>query len=346
MWQVYGGLARVGGSRKLSCILPKQRAVHDIGEDLVFREAPPVIGGRVWLLVFGCIPVGGITIVLFLLGAFAIYVEGVVHWQEPSPADRSLRGFSMSYVAEKPQRPSHAEDARTLLAASSRGVLATLAAEDGYPYASVVELAPTADGNILLLLSNLAVHTRNITADDRASVVVAEHDVTGEILALGRATYKGRIRKMEDPGEARRTYLNLHPSAAAYVDFADFNFYRLVVEEVRYIGGFGRMSWVRGDMWTASTPDPLAPFARGVIEHMNEDHAHNLLDYAHAFADADWCTEATMVRLDQLGFDLRVADTDRSEEVRVGFASPKTTHDEVHEVMVRLARAARELLGK
>lgn len=245
----------------------------------------------------------------------------------------------------KPARPTQADSARTLLATASRGILATIAAQDGYPYASVVELMPTTDGDLIMLLSDLAEHTRNLAADDRSSVVLNEHDVHGEVLALGRATYKGRIAKLEDTSGIREEYLELHSSASMYVDFADFNFYRLTVEAVRYIGGFGRMSWIDKDEWAKSEVDPLAEHAAGVIEHMNDDHAHNLVDYAHAFTDADWAERAIMVRLDHFGFDMRVEAQDRSQEVRVTFDEPKTTQDEIHEVMVRLARKAREALG-
>ena len=244
----------------------------------------------------------------------------------------------------EPRRPSQADAARTLLATASRGILATIAAADGYPYASVVELMPTDGGDAVLLLSDLAEHTRNIAADDRVSFVLNEHDAHGEVLALGRATYKGRIARVVDDEEVRDDYLALHPSAATYVDFADFNFYRIAVEAVRYIGGFGRMSWIDEESWSEAQVDPLADIAAGVVEHMNDDHAHNLVDYAHAFADANWVEEATMVRLDRYGFDMRVSAGERSEEVRIAFDDPKSTSDEIHEVMVRLARKARSIL--
>lgn len=245
-----------------------------------------------------------------------------------------------------PHRLTHAESARTLLAAASRGVLATLARDDGYPYASVVELMPTASGDVVVLLSNLAEHTKNLKQDDRVSVVIVEDDTRGEVLALGRVTCKGRISKVDDRDSCRDEYLQLHPSAAVYADFADFAFYLIHVESARFIGGFGRMSWVERDEWTTAEPDELTEIALGVIEHMNQDHPHNLLDYAHAFSDADWATDAVMVRLDRLGFDLRVSGDDQSTEVRISFQAPKTTAEQVHEAMVRLARTARETLGR
>ncbi len=247
---------------------------------------------------------------------------------------------------ETSRRPSHAEAAHTLLTSSARGVLATLSRTDASPYASVVELLPTADGDVVVFLSDLAEHTRNFKEDPRVSLLVTEQDAPGEVLALGRATFQGRIEEVEDRDRYREPYLQLHPSAATYIDFDDFSFYRIRVERVRYIGGFGRMSWVERDEWEASEPDPLTEIAPGVLEHMNEDHSHNLLDYSHAFTDADWASEATMVRLDQHGFDMRVADGERNEEVRVPFQAPLATSEEVHEMMVRLARQARETLGK
>ena len=189
----------------------------------------------------------------------------------------------------------------------------------------------------------MAPHAEIVAVDDRVSVVLSEHDVHGEVLALGRATYKGRIEPVpEATGALRDAYLAAHPSAALYVDFSDFNFYRIKVETVRYIGGFGRMSWIDTDAWRASEVDPLATIAKEVIEHMNQDHAHNLVDYAHAFTDAQWAERAIMIRLDQLGFDMRVENDEQSTEVRIGFSEPKTTSEQIHEAMVRLAREARK----
>lgn len=245
------------------------------------------------------------------------------------------------FLSKDIRRPTQAEAGRTLLASASDAVLATIDSDE-YPYASVVELVPTDEGDVVLFLSDLASHTKNAKANDRASVVVSERAASGQVLALGRVSCQGRIRLVEERDSYREAYLKAHPHAAGYIGFSDFNFYRLEVERARYIGGFGRMSWVDRDEWSSAEVDPLVEGAPGIIEHMNDDHAHNLLDYVHAFTEHDWAEEATMVRLDRFGFDVRASSDSRSEELRFTFSQPRTDSDAIHEVMVRLARDAKE----
>lgn len=232
--------------------------------------------------------------------------------------------------------------ARSLLETASDGVLATLEG-DGHPYASIVELMPWGN-QIVLFLSNLAVHTKNQASDARVSVVV-RRDAADELLAGPRATFQGTISKLERSDALAEAWVERHPGAANYIGFADFNFYAVHVDRVRYIEGFGRMGWIHAMEWSAAEPDPLCGFARGVIEHMNEDHAHNLLDYVHAFTDHDWPEKAIMTDLDRDGFGIFASSDDRTETVRIGFAKSMETRDAVHEVMVRLARLARQELG-
>jgi hypothetical protein len=59
---------------------------------------------------------------------------------------------------------------------------------------------------------------------------------------------------VEDRAEHRAAYLEAHPGASAFIDFDDFEFYRLRAERMRYIAGFGRMGWIPRDLLTA--PDP------------------------------------------------------------------------------------------
>ena len=157
-----------------------------------------------------------------------------------APADRSER------PPDAPAEPPHAESARSLVSATTVGSLATVSVDvPGYPFGSVVNYALDDEGNPLLLLSDLAEHTRNLKADSRASLMATESGQPGEALGLGRVTLVGDLRSVEpDRYEAvRAVYLEAHPGTG-YADFADFNFYRLGVKSVRYVGGFGRMSWV------------------------------------------------------------------------------------------------------
>src|SRR3954471_6572756 len=169
--------------------------------------------------------------------------------------------------------PSHAERARSLVAQISTGTLCTLAIEPaGYPYGSFVTVA-FEKGNPVFLISALAEHTRNLEQDSRASLLVAESGST-DPLANGRVTLLGPCTRVEgDGGSARAAFLAVHPNSAYYADFRDFAFWTLRVNAIRYIGGYGRMSWIGQDDWHAAEANPLAPHAADAIAHMNADHA-------------------------------------------------------------------------
>ena len=78
----------------------------------------------------------------------------------------------------------------------------------------------------------------------------------------------------------------MHPNAAYYADFKDFAFWKLRVNAIRYIGRYGRMSWVSQDDWQAAEADPLAPNAAGAIAYMNADHPDATARYCRAFSKA------------------------------------------------------------
>jgi putative heme iron utilization protein len=151
------------------------------------------------------------------------------------------------------EAPSHAVLCRALLAGARTATLATLARDpDGFPFASLVSVADDG-GRPLMLLSTLAEHTQNLRQRPQASLLLCE-SAPGDAraphaidpLALGRATLIGRCRPVDEAevAAARAIYLAAHPEAAAYVDFRDFALWRLEPEALRYVGGFGRMSWV------------------------------------------------------------------------------------------------------
>src|SRR6186713_671074 len=157
--------------------------------------------------------------------------------------------------------PTHAERARTLIAQISTGTLCTLAREpEGYPYGSFVTVAFD-EGDPIFLISRLAEHTKNLERDPRASLLVAETGAA-DPLANGRVTLLGPCTRVEgDGGSARAAFLAAHPNASYYADFRDFGFWKLQVNSIRYIGGYGRMSWIERTDWESAEPDPLAPSA-------------------------------------------------------------------------------------
>lgn len=150
----------------------------------------------------------------------------------------------MAQEAESNQGSSLSEEARQLVAANRRGVLGTLLPKDGYPYTSMVEYAPLPDGDVILFLSRLAEHQKYLTADPRVSLLIAPDIMAENALAQPRVSLVGRAEPAEDRAAMAEIYLQYHPGARPYINFGDFQFYRLQVEKARYIAGFGRMGWI------------------------------------------------------------------------------------------------------
>jgi len=254
-------------------------------------------------------------------------------------------GAPRSFTDEGVLAPSHAERARTLVARETTGTLATLALEPaGYPYGSFVTFALDG-GEPVFLISRIAEHTRNVAADPRASLLVHERG-KDDPLANGRVTLLGRAEKLERAvTTARESFLALHPGASYYVDYDDFDFWRLSVQSVRYIGGYGRMSWVDGAAFRAAEPDPLAASAPRILEHMNRDHADSLLRYGRAFTRASDAERAVMTAIDRYGFEMTLTTPAGVGPARIAFEAPLTTADEARRALVALSRAAEARLG-
>ncbi|MEM9294125.1 MAG: DUF2470 domain-containing protein [Acidobacteriota bacterium] len=240
--------------------------------------------------------------------------------------------------------PSHAERARTLLATLKTGTLATVAKEpEGHPYPSFVTFAVDG-GDPVFLVSEMAEHTQNIRRDSRASLLAAESR-NEDPLANGRVTLVGECRPVDDgDSSARDAYLERLPNAAYYCDFADFGFWRLRVESVRYIGGYGRMSWVSSEAWRTAEPDPLAEHAEGIVEHMNEDHGDAMVTLCRAFSRAKTAEEVTMSSIDRYGFEMSVVTERGPRPVRLAFPEPVATPDEARRALIARVGDARSRL--
>jgi putative heme iron utilization protein len=242
--------------------------------------------------------------------------------------------------------PSDAERSRTLVVGVRTAALATLG-EAGFPFGSLVSHAVDPAGRPLLLLSDLAEHSRNLSADPRASLMATEQGA-GDPLALARVTVVGRVAEVPtgEREEVLGAYRAAHPGAF-YAGFADFRLYRMQPESVRYVGGFGRMSWVGADEYAAAEPDPLRPHAAGIIGHMNDDHAEAMVLYCRVFGARPDTSSARMVTVDRYGFAMLTRDTPDGDEtaVRLPFGRRVDTTNDVRAAMIELLKQARAATG-
>jgi putative heme iron utilization protein len=245
-------------------------------------------------------------------------------------------------VAET-RRRSAAEEARTIVASTNLGTLASLTSA-GDPWASVVTYGQLADGSPVLCVSRLALHGRNLADDQRASLAVSAHVPEGEDPSdIGRVTLAGRVEQPE--GEeleaARAAYHSAVESGASFTEWGDFTFWVLRIDQVRWVGGFGRMASTDLERYAEAEADPVAPQAAFAVRHLNEDHANNLLDMAREIAGHTDATAATCLRADRYGLDLDVHTPRGRALARVGFAEPCTAPDGLRAATVELAKRSR-----
>lgn len=238
--------------------------------------------------------------------------------------------------------PSDAELARTLCWQRSRATLSTLTV-DGYPYGSVVSYAPDNAGAPVALVSDMAEHTVNARRDSRASMLITAAASEGDAdpLGMARCTLVGRMELVDDPAAVREAYLERHPYAGYYVDFTDFAFWRLDVAQIRYVGGFGHMSWVSADEYAAAAVDPVAEAADAIVAHMNDDHADANLLYATNLAGLTEATESTMTGIDRYGVTLRVATPAAARLARIPFGKRLDSADDARPAVIALLDQAR-----
>ena len=260
----------------------------------------------------------------------------------PGPAEPAAsegRSEAPEGRSEAPE-PSYAERARTLLHLARAGTLSTVSRRrEGHPFGSLMPFALDGQGRPLFLISDMAVHTQNLHTDARASLFVTQPGWTGDPLAAGRVTVMGEVRRMPDAdvAPARAVYLARHERASAWVDFGDFGFYRLEVQDIYFVGGFAAMGWIEGDDYRAAQPDPLGEVAGSIMEHMNGDHADALVKYARGLARVA-ADEATMIAVDRLGFRLRVKSGERLHAVRIAFPREVRTTADARTVLIEMLR--------
>jgi putative heme iron utilization protein len=249
--------------------------------------------------------------------------------QGPQPAER-----------ENGVKPEHRFDpqdaAKKLLREARSGALATLMAGSGDPYCSLVNVATAADGAPLLLLSGLAVHTQNLLADARVSLLLYER-MAGDPLDGARVMLAGSATATDDPVHRRR-YLARQPEADLFVGFKDFAFYRVAIKTAHLVAGFGRIvDLPAGQMLTdIAEAGPLLEAEAEICAHMNADHADTLRLYATRLLgapDGAW----RCAGCDPEGLDLQLGRT----ALRLPFGQSVRSPGVLRQMLKQLAEAAR-----
>lgn len=248
--------------------------------------------------------------------------------------------------------------ARRLLREAMTGTLASLMAAAagaesgpwaGWPHASLVLLAAAPDGAPLLLLSDLAQHTRNARNDGRVALLVSAMPAAAAIadpLSGARASLLGRLAPVAgqlSAGDALLArFLARHPAARDYAAFGDFNLWRLQVERVHLVAGFGRIAWAPGETYRfGGETAAIAAAECGILDHMNADHADAVSLYATRLcgqAPGDW----RLCGCDPEGIDMAAGD---GRSCRLAFDRPVVDAGVARAALVDLVGRARAVSG-
>jgi putative heme iron utilization protein len=238
-------------------------------------------------------------------------------------------------MAEKNQSPS--VRARGLVRASAFAHLSTLDAKDGWPFGSLVMSACDHDGSPLILISQLAVHTKNILADTKVALLFDHTSGLENRMMQPRATVVGQAEKSNNT-QHRKRFCARHANASDLLEL-DFSIYKVHIERGHLVGGFGDIHDISGNDLIFDTEGcgELIAHEFDIVEHMNIDHAETIGLYANRLLDlpgTDW----QMTGCDPEGCDLIQG------EVIARIPFPETAHnsDEARQALVALADKARK----
>jgi putative heme iron utilization protein len=219
-----------------------------------------------------------------------------------------------------------------MLRSQRYGALCTLSKKfNGHQFGSIVPYLVDHDGSLLILISSLAEHTRNIQFDPRVSLVTHSQD-SPDIQSQGRITLVGEVQPAANKVQIGKRYLRYFPESQNLFAMDDFSFYRIVPHTLRFIGGFGKIHWVSADSYLMPSY-PLAEQEDDVVTHMNADHRDTLSHYWKPFHQ-DAALKVEMPGIDCDGFDL-CAD---SKILRIDFAEEVLDAQQVRSALVSMAQ--------
>uniref|UniRef100_A0A7N0UV91 DUF2470 domain-containing protein n=1 Tax=Kalanchoe fedtschenkoi TaxID=63787 RepID=A0A7N0UV91_KALFE len=244
---------------------------------------------------------------------------------------------------EKAARLSPLEEIRTLLDSRVRGMLSTFSQKyEGYPSGSMVDYACDMDGCPILAISSLAVHTKDILANPKCSLLVAKDPDDRTDLVI---TLHGDVVCVEekDKEAIRATYLKKHPNAF-WVDFGDFQFVRIEPTAIRYVSGVATAILGSGEfskeVYAAAKPDPIAQFSKPVASHMNKDHEEDTKLIVHHTTSIP-VDSAYILDLDSLGFNVKADCQGSSFKLRIPFPRRAEDRKDVKTLIVEMLQAAK-----
>ena len=233
---------------------------------------------------------------------------------------------------------NHEKDATAFYRSDKIAILSTISKQhNGYPFGSFVTYVSGWDRTIFLYLSDLADHTKNLKKDHRSCITIYKKNNSGDVQNSARLTLIGDLKKVQDSiyEACKERFHNFFPESKAYEQMHDFNFYQISITQARWIGGFGKISWLDPKNWENISVDWFGS-EKNMIDHMNEDHSNTIQSALHAEHDIK-DKEAVMIGLSIDGYYIR----SKGNVFFINFDYPVCTSKEYRNVLIELSKKYR-----
>lgn len=263
------------------------------------------------------------------------------------------------------------EKARTVASVCTSGTLCTVSGHDGIqgaPFGSFVDYVLDDEGNPVLLMNEMSMHTINI----EQNAINNEQNENGGVSNLvtlftqlasetaeqsqdvSRCSFTCKVEKIpedaEDMDAIRMRYSLSHVYADQVMDSPKFAFYRLLPEKIYFVGGFGVMAkWVDVEDYKKATFDILSKEANGIVKKLNREFKDDLNCMAIQLLEAEKLENVRVTNVDRLGMDVRVTrqhETRRNklmtDEYRIGFRIPVISVEDAKSEILKVFQEAWE----
>jgi putative heme iron utilization protein len=196
------------------------------------------------------------------------------------------------------------KSARTFVRSMDAGVLSSMIDHNGqrYPFGSMTTYTVTPEGEIAIYISDIALHTKNVRADNKVGFTVFKEAVNQQ--AAARIAIIGTGKFLEDGTEdyvrVAERYFSHFPPARSYSNTHNFAFFLIKPELVHYIRTFGQIYTFEGDKLATPAAEWVKE-CQGAIKHMNEDHVDALKLYCSVYLKTE-PSKVTLVNMDSEGF--------------------------------------------
>tara|TARA_B100000073_G_scaffold286078_1_gene247752 strand:+ start:4361 stop:5092 length:732 start_codon:yes stop_codon:yes gene_type:complete len=232
----------------------------------------------------------------------------------------------------------HERDAVKFYRSDRAAILSTISkTHKGYPFGSFVTYTTGWDRTIFLYLSDLADHTKNLKNDRKSCITILKKNTEGDIQNSARLTLIGDLEIVSDNINKRckDRFHKIFPESKAYAQMHDFNFYQITVNQARWIGGFGKISWLDTKNWSR-LPIEWYNNEQSMIDHMNEDHANTIKSALHAQHGVE-DHDAIMIALSIDGYYIR----SKNDLFFINFDCPVFSSTDYRNMLIDLSKKYR-----